>query len=58
MLLNGFTMKKFFYDNSLSIVFFLLFNLAMVGQIFFALHAYIKDLIVRECSLNPFRRTE
>lgn len=44
MLLNGFTMKKFFYDNSLSIVFFLLFALAMVGQIYFGLQEYNKDL--------------
>ncbi len=37
-------MKKFFYHNGLSIVFFLLFILAMIGQVVFGLQEYNKDL--------------
>lgn len=38
-------MKKFFYHNSLSIVFLLLFIVAFLGQIFFGIEEYNKELI-------------
>lgn len=38
-------MKKFFYHNSLSIVFLLLFIGAFLGQIFFGIEEYNKELI-------------
>lgn len=38
-------MKKFFYHNSLSIVFLLLFVGAFLGQIFFGIEEYNKELI-------------
>ncbi|UTN03309.1 hypothetical protein L0669_18485 [Flavobacterium bizetiae] len=38
-------MKKFFYHNSLSIVFLLLFIGAFIGQIFFGIEEYNKELI-------------
>ncbi|WP_264537315.1 DUF6766 family protein [Flavobacterium sp. N1736] len=38
-------MKKFIYQNSLSIVFFLLFVGAMIGQIVFGFHEYNNELI-------------
>ncbi|CAA9197069.1 hypothetical protein FLA105534_01456 [Flavobacterium bizetiae] len=38
-------MKKFFYHNSLSIVFLLLFIGAFTGQIFFGIEEYNKELI-------------
>ncbi|KUJ60827.1 hypothetical protein AR687_15575 [Flavobacteriaceae bacterium CRH] len=38
-------MKKFIHQNSLSIVFFLLFLVAMVGQIIFGFHEYNNDLV-------------
>lgn len=37
-------MKKFFYYNSLSLVFIFLFFLGMLGQIIFGLQEYNKDL--------------
>lgn len=38
-------MKKFFYQNSLSIVFVLLFVGAIIGQVFFGIQEYNKELI-------------
>lgn len=38
-------MKKFFYHNSLSIVFLLLFIGAFIGQIFFGIEEYNKELL-------------
>lgn len=38
-------MKKFFYHNSLSIVFLLLFIAAFLGQVFFGIEEYNKELI-------------
>jgi len=38
-------MKKFIRENSLSIVFLLLFVVAFIGQIFFGIDEYNKDLI-------------
>ncbi|MBF4494146.1 hypothetical protein IR010_16480 [Flavobacterium sp. MR2016-29] len=38
-------MKKFIYQNSLSIVFLLLFIGAFIGQIFFGIEEYNKDLL-------------
>lgn len=38
-------MKKFFYHNSLSIVFLSLFIVAFLGQIFFGIEEYNKELI-------------
>lgn len=38
-------MKKFIYQNSLSIVFFLLFIGAMIGQTIFGFHEYNNELI-------------
>ena len=38
-------MKKLFYNNSLSIVFFLLFVLTLVGQVFFGIQEHNKELI-------------
>lgn len=38
-------MKKFCFENGLSIVFFLLFLLAFAGQVFFGLQEYNKELI-------------
>jgi hypothetical protein len=38
-------MKKFFYHNSLSIVFLLLFIAAFIGQIFFGIEEYNKELL-------------
>lgn len=37
-------MKKFFYENGLSVAFFLLFVGAMVGQIYFGIAEHNKDL--------------
>ncbi|WP_027377808.1 DUF6766 family protein [Kaistella palustris] len=37
-------MKKFLRENSLSVVFFVLFLFSIAGQIFFGLHEYNKDL--------------
>lgn len=38
-------MKKFFRENSLSIVFFLLFVFGMMGQVYFGIQEYNKDLL-------------
>ena len=38
-------MKKFLYQNSLSIVFLLLFAGTLIGQVFFGLQEYNKELI-------------
>ncbi|MGE5318373.1 MAG: DUF6766 family protein [Chloroflexota bacterium] len=37
-------MKKFFYENGLSIAFLILFLIAIVGQIYTGYHVYLKEL--------------
>lgn len=38
-------MKKFLYNNGLSIVFFLLFAITLVGQVFFGIQEHNKELV-------------
>ena len=38
-------MKKLFLNNGLSIVFFLLFALTLVGQVFFGIQEHNKEII-------------
>lgn len=43
-------MKKFIKDNSLSIAMFLLFAFSLVGQVFFGLREYNKELLDLRCT--------